>query len=250
MVLSLDLAHWPALLLGALAVFTGSLIQASTGLGLGMIAAPILLLIDPRLVPGPLLVLALLVSSLIAWREREAIDVRGLSYALVGRVPGTVVAGLAISLLPLATYSLLFGALVLGAVLLSASGWRVQPTRPNLLVAGFASGFMGTLTSIGAPPLALAYQHGAAASIRATMAAFFVLGSAFSLVVLAHFGRFSATEGLAAAVFVPPLLAGFWLSGRVVPRISNRRARARQARRNARARVPQRGVRRAPRSPR
>lgn len=225
MLAALDLAHWPALLLGALAVFAGSLVQASTGLGLGMIAAPILLLIDPRLVPGPLLVLALQVSLLIAWRERQSIDRRGLAFAMAGRVPGTVFAGFTISLLPLATYDLVFGALVLVAVLLSASGWRVQATPGNLLTAGFASGYMGTLTSIGAPPLALAYQHGAAASIRATMAAYFVLGSAFSLLVLALFGRFSAGEALAGAIFVPPLLAGFWLSGRVVPRISNRRAR-------------------------
>lgn len=225
MYLALDLAHWPALLLGAVAVFTGSLIQGSTGLGLGMIAAPALLLIDPRLVPGPLLVLALQVSLLIAWRERRSIDRSGLLFALAGRVPGSVLAGLTISLLPLATYNLVFGALVLAAVLLSASGWRVQPSPTRLLIAGFASGYMGTLTSIGAPPLALAYQHGAAASIRATMAAFFVLGAGFSLLVLAIFGRFSVAEVLAGAIFVPPLVAGFWLSGHVLPRVSNRRAR-------------------------
>lgn len=222
---TVDLSHWPILLLGGLAVFTGSLTQASTGLGLGMIAAPILLLIDPRLVPGPLLALAFIVSLLIAFRERRSIDLRGLTYAVAGRVPGTVLAGLTISLLPLATYSLLFGALVLAAVLLCATGLRVRPTPGNLLTAGFASGFMGTLTSIGAPPLAIAYQHGAAASIRSTMAAYFALGSAFSLIVLAFFGRFSVGEVFAGAVFVPPLVAGFWASGRVVPHMNQRRAR-------------------------
>lgn len=225
MLAAVDFANWPVLLLGALAVFTGSLIQASTGLGLGMVAAPILLLIDPRLVPGPLLVLAFVVSSLIALREWRCIDRKGLSFALAGRVPGSVLAGLTISLLPLSTYNLLFGLLVLGAVLLSATGWRVLPTPRNLLTAGLASGYMGTLTSIGAPPLALAYQHDNAASMRATMAAYFVIGSAVSIAVLAMFGRFAAEQVLASAIFLPPLVAGFWVSGQVLPRMNNRRAR-------------------------
>jgi uncharacterized protein len=225
MSVSIIWSTWPVLLLGALAVFGGSALQASTGLGLGMVAAPALLLINPRLVPGPLLVLALLVSLLIAIRDRRAIDRKGLSFALAGRIPGTVLAGMTISLLPLATYSLVFGCLVLAAVLLSMSGWRVLPTPRNLLAAGFASGYMGTLTSIGAPPLALAYQHDSAAAMRATMAAYFVIGSAFSLLILALFGKFAVEEALAGAMFVPPLLAGFWISGHLVRHMNDRRAR-------------------------
>lgn len=218
---TLDLLNWPMLLLGALAVFAGSVIQASTGLGLGMVAAPILLLIDASLVPGPLLVLSLVISLLIAIREWRAIDGKGLSFALAGRIPGTVLAGLTLSLIPLAAYNFLFGTLVLLAVLLSTSGWRVLPTPRNLLTAGFTSGYMGTLTSIGAPPLALAYQHGAAAAIRATMAAYFVVGSAFSLVVLALFGQFALEQALASVTFAPPLMAGFWASRHVIPRMNN-----------------------------
>ena len=55
MSLAIEWTNWPLLLVGAFAVFGGSALQASTGLGLGMVAAPALLLIDPRLVPGPLL---------------------------------------------------------------------------------------------------------------------------------------------------------------------------------------------------
>lgn len=225
MLTAVDFAHWPVLLLGALAVFAGSLVQASTGLGLGMVAAPILLLIDPRLVPGPLLVLALVISLLVTIREWRGIDRKGLSFALAGRIPGSVLAGLTISAVPLSTYNLLFGVLVLGAVLLSATGWRVLPTPRNLLTAGFTSGYMGTLTSIGAPPLALAYQHSVASSMRATLAAYFAIGSAFSITVLAMFGQFAAEQALASVMFIPPLIAGFWASGHVVPRMNNKLAR-------------------------
>jgi len=213
------------LLIGMLAIFAGSLLQASTGLGLGMVAAPVLLLIDPDLVPGPLLMLALVISVMVATREWRSIDRKGLSFALSGRVAGTLLAGLTISLIPLSIYSLLFGLLVLCAVVLSATGWRVMPTPRNLLAAGVASGYMGTLTSIGAPPLALAYQHGTASAIRATMAAYFVIGSALSILMLAAVGKFAGEQLLASITFIPALVAGFWLSGRLVKRMNGRMTR-------------------------
>ena len=97
----IDFTHWPALLLGGLAVLAGALMQGSTGLGLGMIAAPILLIINPLFVPGPLLVLALLLSSLVTARDWRSIDRKGLSIALAGRIPGSVLAGVTMSLIPL-----------------------------------------------------------------------------------------------------------------------------------------------------
>jgi uncharacterized membrane protein YfcA len=218
----IPLLHWPVLLLATSAVLTGSLVQGTTGLGLGMVAAPVLLMIDPRLVPGPLLVLALLLSTLIAAREWRSIDRRGLSIALIGRLLGSVVAGITISRLPLYAYDLIFGILVLGAVLLSATGWHVLPTARNLLTAGFASGYMGTLTSIGAPPMALAYQHGTPASIRSTMSVYFVVGSIFSIGVLASLGRFRVEQAVAGALLMPAVIAGFGLSRLLVAHMNRR----------------------------
>jgi len=216
---------WPALALGAAVVFTGSVVQATTGLGLGMIAAPILLLIDPAFVPATLLLLALYVSLLIAIRELASVDLKGLLAALAGRLPGSVLAGLTMTLVAMPVYNLLFGALVLCAVVLTASGWRVSSTTPTLLVAGFASGYMGTLTSIGAPPLAIAYQNDSPAVIRSTMATYFVVGSAISLAILAYYDAFSLAQFVASFFFVPPLLAGFLVSGYLVNRLNTKGTR-------------------------
>ncbi|MGH8221775.1 MAG: sulfite exporter TauE/SafE family protein [Woeseiaceae bacterium] len=215
----MEFTDWPVFLLGAVAVFLGSTLQASTGIGLGMVAAPILLMIDPVLVPGPILVLALLVSILIARREWSDIDKSGLAVALGGRVPGSILAGLTMTLLPLEFYSIVFGVMVILAVALSSLGLKVMPTRTNLLTAGFASGYMGTLTSIGAPPMAIAYQHGSPPTIRSTMAAYFVIGTAVSIVILAFYGRFGIEQIVASIVFVPPLILGYWTSGHVVRRL-------------------------------
>lgn len=215
----MQLADWAIFLPGAVAVFFGATLQASTGIGLGMVAAPILLMIDPALVPGPLLFLALLVSILIARREWSELDRGGLIAAVSGRVPGSVLAGLTMSLLPVTLYSLVFGIMVLLAVVLSLLGLRLMPTKTNLVTAGFASGYMGTLTSIGAPPMAIAYQHGNPPTIRSTLAAYFVVGSAVSILILAFFGHFETEQVIASVVFVPPLILGYWTSGHVVKRL-------------------------------
>ena len=211
--------------LALLAVFVASVVQTSSGIGFGMVAAPILILIDPILVPGPVLFLSLLVSALAAWREWNSVDFRGLAVALTGRIPGTVLAGLTLSLVPVDLFGLIFGVLVLMAVLISAVAGKIAPTSRVLLPAGFVSGYMGTITSIGAPPMALAYQYGSPAKIRSTMAVYFVVGAAFSIATLAWFGRFGQEQLVASIIFLPPLVAGFLVSNYVVRHLDGHRIR-------------------------
>jgi uncharacterized membrane protein YfcA len=109
------------------AVATGAVAQSSVGFGFGMIAAPVLALVDRDLVPGAVLLLGLLVALIIAWQERGALDWLGIRWALVGRVIGTVVGGFAVSQLDRNALSIVLGALVLLAVLVSMSGRRRRP---------------------------------------------------------------------------------------------------------------------------
>ncbi|MDH3214132.1 MAG: hypothetical protein OEM05_16765, partial [Myxococcales bacterium] len=67
-------------------VAVGSSVQASVGFGLGLIAAPVLLLVDAQLVPGPLMASGIALTVLVAYRERAAIDLVGLRFAFGGRV--------------------------------------------------------------------------------------------------------------------------------------------------------------------
>ena len=213
------------LVLALVTVLVASVVQTSSGIGFGMVAAPILILIDTKLVPGPILLLSLIVSAMAAFRERHSIDYRGLLVALGGRIPGTILAGLTITLIPAASFNLVFGVLVLFAVILSVLAGKISPTPKVLLPAGFVSGYMGTLTSIGAPPMALAYQHGSPATIRSTMAIYFVIGAGLSIATLAWYGRFGRDEVIASVIFLPPLFLGFWISNFVVRRIERETVR-------------------------
>lgn len=213
----------PAFIVCALAVLAGALIQGTGGIGFAMFAAPIVALVRPELVPGPMIVAGGAVSLLIALREFRDIDYKGAAIAIGGRIPGSIVAGLVIGLLPRATFSIFFALLILAAVTLSLGGWRVQATPASLAVAGFGSGLMGTITSVGAPPMGIVMQNMAAPVLRATVGAFLVAGSVVSLGVLAMAGRFGLHELQMGLALLVPMALGFALSN-VLVRYVNARA--------------------------
>jgi len=181
---------------------------------MGILASPILALIDPRLVPAPVLLSTLVLTSLLAIRDRHAIDFGGLRWAVTGRVMGTFVAATVLVSLPEDRMVFLFGSLVLLGVGMSVSGLRVLPFRSSLLIAGALSGLMGTVASIGGPPMALLYQDARGDRLRGTMSGFFGIGTIVSLVALRLIGRFGAEEISLALVMLPGVLIGFFVSRR------------------------------------
>jgi uncharacterized protein len=192
--------------LGTVAV--GALTQGALGFGFGMLAAPVLAIVDDDLVPGAVLVLGVTVAAIIAWQERGALDWRGIRWALVGRVLGTVLGVLALSWLDAEDFAIVLGSFILVAVVLSVAGWHVRPTRSTLVGAGTVSGVMGTLTSIGGPPMALVYQRERAAQIRSTLAGFFLFGATLAIVSLTVSGQFGRGELVDGVRLLPGLLLG------------------------------------------
>src|SRR5438876_76179 len=133
-----------SLLIASIAVAGGACLQSSVGFGLNLVAAPVLIAIDRRLVPGPAALLSLVLTILVAHRERDAIDLRGVGWALVGRIPGTVLGALTVAVLSERGLGIAFSVLLLVAVALSASGYALPRTARTLVGVGLLSGFMGT----------------------------------------------------------------------------------------------------------
>ena len=195
-----------------LTVLFGATLQGSVGFGMGLLASPILILIDPRFVPGPILLSTTVLTVLLVYRERTAIDFHGIQWAMVGRLVGTVLASAILLVVSADQLVLLIGVFILSAVGMSLSGFRFDPIRPVLVVAGMLSGLLGTIASVGGPPMALVYQHAAGARIRSTMSGFFLLGTILSLGALWYVGRFGAYEIQLTLVMLPSVLTGFVLS--------------------------------------
>jgi uncharacterized membrane protein YfcA len=209
----------------ALVVLVGACLQGAGGIGFGMLVGPVLAISHPELVPGPVLVLSASLSLLSALREYRAIDFPALGYALAGRLPASVLAGMAFAVLPLRAMSIMFALLILLGVWMSLHGWRVRAIPRNWLLAGAVSGFMGTITSVGAPPMALAFQHFSGPTLRATLGVFFGVGCLVSLAVLAWFGRFGMVELGYGIRLIVPMMLGFAVSNQVVRHIEREHLR-------------------------
>jgi len=75
------------ILLAVLVMALASTVQAAVGFGANMLAAPVLALLDPDLVPGPIFVAAAVLTVATALREPDDIDWAVVRNATAGRIP-------------------------------------------------------------------------------------------------------------------------------------------------------------------
>jgi uncharacterized protein len=203
---TLDLA------LASLVMAVGAVIQGSIGFGLNVVGAPLLVLIDTAFIPGPALAAAFVLTIFMGHRDRHAIDTKGFGWVFAGRVPASIATALAVAALPEAGLAVALSGVVLLAIVMSLFGWRVRRTPPTLMTAGVVSGVMGTISSVGGPPIAMLYQDERGPMVRGTMAAIFFFGSINSMIMLGLVGRFGVQEIKLMAALVPGVLLGFAVS--------------------------------------
>ncbi|GAA3543195.1 sulfite exporter TauE/SafE family protein [Zobellella aerophila] len=205
----------PDELLALLIVTGGILVQAWVGIGFGLLAAPLLYLIDPAYVPGPVLVLGWLLSVVVVVKQRHSLNWRRVFPAIVARLPGSWCG--ALLLVNIAPYqlSLFFGASLLLAVWLSSRHYGLALSPASLTVGGFFSGLLGTATSVGGPPMALLYQHEPRLTARNEIAAFFLIGTPMSMLMLLSRGGPALLSPTLTLKMIPGVLLGFWLSRRL-----------------------------------
>jgi len=207
MFLGISAAAWCYIFIGVL-ILAGTITQGTIGFGLGTIATPIIALIRPELVPTLILLLALCISSYTLSRTFRETSWRVVGISSLARIPGSLVGAWAIASLSPNGLSIFIGCAVLFAMTLSSLGWRPRPTTLNTLIAGVASGILGTSTSIGGPPMALIMKRFDPDRTRGTLAGTFVLGTLVSLIILAFSGQISSTQMGAAAAYLPLVIVG------------------------------------------
>ena len=212
------LSNW-LLALTVVVVFVGATVQASLGIGLGMIAAPILAITDPDFVPVAIIVAVIPLSGMTAWAERRYIDRRGVALTLGGRIPGVVLGALIISRVSTDALGIVVGISVLVAVAVSASGKKLNVGNGVLGVAGFVSGFMATATGVGGPPIALTYQHADPPTMRATISTFFAVGALMSLAALTVAGQVSSRQVELSLLVLPSTAFGMLVAARYRDRL-------------------------------
>jgi uncharacterized membrane protein YfcA len=202
-----------------LAVAAGAMVQGSIGFGMALLSSPILMMVDPRLVPGPLTACGVAVSLATLARERRRADLRGLTVVLPGLLVGSWMGAGLLYFAPADLVSIVLGGIVLAAVALSAWGLVLRDTRRNVLLAGIAAGFLSTTASIPGPPLALVYHHRSGDRLSGTLAPIFLFSGVVSLINLTLIGRFGAAEIKLAFLLGPAVAIGMVLSSSLTGRL-------------------------------
>lgn len=186
-------------------------LQGTIGFGFALVAVPLLALIDPSLVPVPQLFLVLPLSLAIAWRERHAVDLKGVGWVLAGRLPGAL-AGLALlAAFEERSLSAVIAVIVLAAVLAVASGVTIPRNPVTSFLAGAAAGVTGLVAAIGGPPLALLYRSARGPTIRSSLGAVFAIGVVVSITARTLASRVSHEDLVVALLLLPAVVAGLWV---------------------------------------
>ncbi|WP_022944525.1 sulfite exporter TauE/SafE family protein [Pseudoalteromonas ruthenica] len=206
-------------------LMVGACLQSVIGFGLGLLCAPVLYWLKPELVPGPMILNALLITALLSFRHRGQIDVRSTSISIAGGTLGVLLAGSALLVVSPEYYQLLLGLTIMAAVMLSVIGVTPRLTALNNLIASALSGFMGTTTSAGGAPMGLLYQRQDQQKIKANLSAFFVYINLFGITVLWATGRVDSSDFTLFLQCIPAILMGWGMSHFVNRSLNNQYVR-------------------------
>ncbi len=193
-------------------VLFGSVVQGSIGVGLNMISAPFVAIIEPAALPATLVLLALPIAVTTLLREHHAVDRVALPWMLAGAVPGTGLGLIIVSAADRNALSIIVGTTVLSGVFLSVASPPVPTNRFTALMAGFISNLFGTASAVGGPPVALLFQHRTGPIARSTLGAFFLTSASLSVIGYIAAETITGDQVLFALTLLPVMAAGLWIS--------------------------------------
>jgi uncharacterized membrane protein YfcA len=188
----------------AITVFIGTLVQRLSGAGYGMFAAPVMAIVAPEWLPGTVLLVGFVIGSGALLNARDAIQWKDLPPGFAGRILGAGIAAyIATAVVGTDALEIIVGFIVLFAVALTLLGLSFPISRVSLFVAGTVGGVMGTLTGIGAPPMAILYSKVEARRSAATQNAFYGFGTLVAIIALSTVGVLTLAQLAFAATLAP-----------------------------------------------
>ena len=202
----------PSLAAATAVIAVGAVLQAATGMGTGILIVPLLALIDLNLVPGPAVLASMALSLPMAWRGRRHIAYDDLKPLMSGLLAGCSVGALGLASIPAERVGVAFALVILATVAVTSVGVRLPFNRRSLVSVGVIAGVMGASSGVGAPPIALLYQHREGPELRPTLAFVYALSSVIIVVFLAAVGKFGLREIGLAVVLAPGYVVGYLIA--------------------------------------
>ena len=218
------------LLILSIAVFGASVLQSATGIGFGVVAGPLLLIVlnDSAAIQVSV-ALNLLIAVILApslWRIADRKLLRSL---LIGLAVGSPIGLVMFLYTDIAWLKIFAGVVVLFTLVLLLRGNRADAVSASAGVGqvekvgvGFVAGIMGGVLAMPGPvPAAWMSAKGYDKdTIRATILVMFVVAYSFALVLQLSLAEVSANTLRLTAVLVPATVAGVFVGKVLSQRIS------------------------------
>ncbi len=211
-----------ALVAALLAIFVGAILQGCIGFGMVVLAFPVLVSLEPAILPGSVLLASIPLVTINLYRNWAGADYREVGWLMGGRLPGMFAAVLLVRSVDRSILAIGGGLVVLFAVGLSVWAPTIQRTRSTLIGAGAVSGLFGTAVGIGGPPLGLLYQHETGPKLRSTVSVLMFVGAPLSAAILAISGDLTATDLRTGLAFMPATTLGILVAPKFIPWVDSR----------------------------
>lgn len=204
-------------------VVLASATQQLSGFGYALMAVPLLsVLLGPKDAVALSSLSGLAGTALMAVRLRHRTDRPVVARLLLGAVVGMPLGIVVLRKVPAAPLQVAVSVVVLGAVALLASGFRLRHESARTEVgAGFVSGMINTSIGIGGPPVVIVLQAAEHEqhTFRATTVSYFLVSNLIALPLFFASGVVDDSTWVAGLVAVPAALLGTLAFERVAFRV-------------------------------
>jgi len=198
----------------------GATVHGSIGIGIGLVAGPGLVAIDPAFAPGPLLLMGQVVGLRHLIAEWGDLDRDALKHGLLGVPIGMVVGIALLQAVDQQTMSLLVGGATVIGTLILLTGLRISRNTRTDVGAGALASFGATVAGLPGPPLVAVYSEMTPACMRATCSGVIGVISVLAFFSLAATGNFGTTEAGLLALVMPGVSVGLVIARFVRPYVN------------------------------
>ena len=197
----------------------GSIVHGSIGIGLGLVAAPALVSIDPAFAPGPLLLAGQVVGVRHVLAEYKGADFAAWRRGLLGLPVGVAGALLVLEMMSDKLLAIMVGSLTAMAAAMLLMGWDLSRTPKAEVTAGAVCAFSSLTAALPGPPLVCVYSDMKPSMMRPTASLLILSVASIGFVTLLASGNFGTYEFELLAWLMPGVIAGLIASLWVRPHL-------------------------------
>jgi uncharacterized membrane protein YfcA len=200
------------ILLVNIIIVLASILQMVTGVSVGMIIVPLLAMISYSLIPVPIIFASLALTVMMAYKNRDFIDVKNSYQISVGMLGGILIAVFILNIIHTQYLGVVYGVFILISVYISLQIKELKLTKSISYTGGLVAGIMGATSAVGGQILALIFANHPLNSLKGTLAFLYTLFSIAMLGIFYLFDDLSYLDIISGFYMMPGFIIGFFIS--------------------------------------